>query len=106
MHFSDYLLCLIDTEKPSVGMVLKAVLVNVLSWLVAVLVNVLTALLLGLTGRSMSWFTHTRLLFPLYIVPAILAMAEVHSFWQKNVHRKCHLKMSSSVVYALHFPKA
>ena len=66
-------------------MVVMAVLVTVSSWLAAVTVNVLTALLLGFTGHSMSWFTHTPLLIPLYCIPALLAMAEVHSFWLKKV---------------------
>lgn len=74
-----------NTEKPSVGMVMMAVVVTALSWLAAIIVNALTALLLDLTGHSMSWFTHTPLLLALYVVPALLAMAETHSFWLKNV---------------------
>ena len=66
-------------------MVLKAVTVTVFSWLAAIIVNTLTAILLGLTGHSMTWFTHSSLILPLYAVPALLAMAEVHSFWLKNV---------------------
>ena len=72
-------------DKPSLGMVLKAVAVTILSWVAAIAVNILTALLLDVTGHSMSWFTHTYLLLPLYTIPALLAMAEVHSFWQKMV---------------------
>lgn len=66
-------------------MVLKAATVTVFSWLAAIIVNTLTALLLDFTGHSMSWFTHTSLILPLYAIPALLAMAEVHSFWLKNV---------------------
>ena len=72
-------------DKPSLGMVLKALAVTILSWVAAIAVNILTALLLDVTGHSMSWFTHTYLLLPLYTIPALLAMAEVHSFWQKMV---------------------
>ena len=75
----------LNAEKPSLGMVVTAVLVAVLSWVTAIVVNVLTALVVGLAGCSMSWFTHTPLLLPLYAIPALLAMAEVHSFWLKNV---------------------
>ena len=66
-------------------MVLKALAVSLFSWLAAIGLNLLTALILGVAGRSMSWFTHTSLLLPLYIVPALLAMAEVYSYWQKKV---------------------
>lgn len=72
-------------DVPSVGMVLQAVMVTISSWVLAVLVNVLTALLVDFLGRSMSWFTHTLLIVPLYTIPALLAMAEVHSFWLKQV---------------------
>ena len=78
-----------NADKPSLGMVVTAVLVTILSWVVAIIVNVLTALVVGVAGRSMSWFTHTPLLLPLYAIPALLAMAEVHSFWLKNVQIWC-----------------
>ena len=73
-------------EKPSLGMVVKAVLVTLGSWLAALAVNVATSLLLDWTGHSMTWFSHPSLLLPLYIIPALLGMAEVHSFWLKTVY--------------------
>lgn len=66
-------------------MVLKAMAVSLLSWVAAIGFNLLTALILSAVGRSMSWFTHTSLLLPLYIAPALLAMGAVYSYWQKKV---------------------
>ena len=66
-------------------MVVQAVLVTLGSWVAALVVNLTTAVVLGWTGRSMSWFSHSSLLLPLYVVPALLALAEVHSFWLKLV---------------------
>ncbi|CAI8010143.1 Endoplasmic reticulum metallopeptidase 1 [Geodia barretti] len=84
-------------EKPSLGMVVKAVLVTLGSWLAALAVNVATSLLLDWTGHSMTWFSHPSLLLPLYIIPALLGMAEVHSFWLKTTPTlKSHLCEPSS----------
>ena len=66
-------------------MVLNALAVLIVSWLAAIVVNVLTAILMELAGYTMTWFTHSLLLLPLYIAPSLVAMAHVHSFWQKKV---------------------
>ena len=60
-------------------------MVTLLSWLAAVCVTLVTALGLSLIGRSMSWFSRPHLLLPLYIGPALLAMASIHHCWQLKV---------------------
>ena len=69
-------------------MVFTGLGVLLLSWLAALVSTVVTALFLQLLGRSMSWFTHSLLIIPLYVFPIILAMAAVYEYWSQRV-RDC-----------------
>lgn len=84
-------------------MVIKALFVMLFSWLAALLVNFVTAIIVTAAGRSLSWFTHTSLLLPLYVVPAALALAEVHSFWLKIVSVSLNFSpcVFSSITFSL-----
>ncbi|KAL5486377.1 hypothetical protein EMCRGX_G018844 [Ephydatia muelleri] len=70
--------------------------VTLLSWLAAVCVTLVTALGLSLIGRSMSWFSRPHLLLPLYIGPALLAMASIHHCWQLKRAHVSHLMLEKA----------
>ena len=69
----------------SCGLIAAGLVAVLLSWLAAMCINLVTAMGLSLLGRSMSWFSRPLLLFPLYMGPAILAVAGVHHCWQAKV---------------------
>ena len=87
-----------------VGLLLKSCVVVLVSQIVGILVPIATAVVLQLTGQSMSWFSIPLLAIPLFFLPSLLGIAAVHSWWKNKVKT---FKVSTLQVYlfpSLSFP--
>ena len=68
-------------------MLLKTMLVILLSLAMGLLLPLATALVVQLSGQTMSWFATPLLVVPLYFIPSILSSAATHRWWGNLVSR-------------------
>ena len=66
-------------------LVVRSMAVVVLSILASFAASLVTALLVHLSGQTLSWYTSTWLLVPLYYAPSLMGMATVHLWWKRAV---------------------
>ena len=66
-------------------LVARSMAVVILSILASFVASIVTALLVHLSGQTLSWYTSSWLLVPLYYTPSLMGMAAVHLWWKRAV---------------------
>ena len=69
-------------------LVARSMAVVMLSIAASFAASVGTALLVHLSGHTLSWYTSSWLLVPLYYAPSLVGMAAVHLWWKRAVSNR------------------